>query len=119
MLWIGIDVGGTFTDLVLYNEETGAVTLEKVPSTPHDQSEGMIAGIDRFRTDLGQVSKLAHGTTVATNTALERNGAKTAILVTRGFRDVIEVGRGNRTMLYNVKGTRPPPLPAIGATATS
>ena len=110
MRWLGIDVGGTFTDLVLYDEESGAVVLEKVPSTPHDHSEGMIGGIERLRVDLGSVSKIAHGTTVATNTALERNGAKMAVLMTRGFRDVIEVGRGNRTMLYDIKGTRPPPL---------
>ena len=54
------------------------------------------------------VGKLAHGTTIATNTVLERSGARTAVLVTRGFRDVLEVGRGNRVVLYNIKATRPP-----------
>ena len=110
MRWLGIDVGGTFTDLVLYDQSTGAVVLEKTPSTPHDHSEGMLEGIRRLGVDLRGVEKVAHGTTIATNTALERNGARTAVLITRGFRDVLEVGRGNRVVLYNIKATRPPSL---------
>ena len=108
MKWLGIDVGGTFTDLVVYDEETGALVITKTPSTPQDHSEGMIAGIRRLQVDLRGVAKLAHGTTIATNTVLERSGARTAVLVTRGFRDVLEVGRGNRVVLYNIKATRPP-----------
>jgi N-methylhydantoinase A len=108
MKWLGIDVGGTFTDLVLYDEASGELVITKTPSTPHDHSEGMIAGIRRLGVDLRSVAKLAHGTTIATNTVLERNGARTAVLVTRGFRDVLEVGRGNRVVLYNIKATRPP-----------
>ena len=80
MQLLGIDVGGTFTDLVVYDEASGAVRLAKVPSTPADQSVGMMAGIERLKLDLDQVAKLAHGSTIATNTALERNGAVTAIL---------------------------------------
>ncbi len=110
MLWLGIDVGGTFTDLVLYDEETGRLHVEKVPSTPDDNSDGMMAGIDRLGVDLARVARFVHGTTVATNTALERKGAKLAVLTTRGFRDVLVVGRGNRTVLYDVKAVRPPPL---------
>ena len=110
MQLLGIDVGGTFTDLVLYDEETGGVRLAKVPSTPGDQSAGMIAGIERLGLDLARVAKLAHGSTVATNTALERNGAVTAILTTKGFRDVVEVGRGNRIDLYDIKAVRPKSL---------
>jgi len=110
MLWLGIDVGGTFTDLVLYDETTGSIRLEKTPSTPHDHAEGMMTGIGRLAVDLGRVERIAHGTTVATNTALERNGARTAVVTTRGFRDVLEVGRGNRTVLYDIKATRPPAL---------
>ena len=108
MLWLGIDVGGTFTDLVLYDETTGQVALAKTPSTPHDHAEGMLTGIARLGVDLTRVAKIAHGTTIATNTVLERNGAPTAVLVTRGFRDVLQVGRGNRVALYNIKATRPP-----------
>jgi N-methylhydantoinase A len=108
MLWLGIDVGGTFTDLVLYDEATGNVALAKTPSTPHDHAEGMMAGIARLDADLARVARIAHGTTIATNTVLERSGAPTAVLVTRGFRDVLQVGRGNRVVLYNIKATRPP-----------
>ena len=110
MLWLGIDVGGTFTDLVLYDEGTGVIRLAKTPSTPADHADGMLAGIARLAVDLRDVAKVAHGTTVATNTVLERSGARTAVLTTRGFRDVLEVGRGNRTVLYDVKATRPPAL---------
>jgi N-methylhydantoinase A len=110
MKWIGIDVGGTFTDLVVYDEETGDIAIQKVPSTPSDQSEGMANAIVACGIDVSGVAKLAHGTTVATNTILERNGCRVAVLTTRGFRDVLEVGRGNRTQLYNVKGRKPKPL---------
>ncbi len=110
MQWLGVDVGGTFTDFVLYNEGTGSLRVDKVPTTPEDPSAGILAGIARLGVDLAAVAKLAHGTTVATNTILERKGARTAVLTTQGFRDVLEVGRGNRTILYNIKATRPPPL---------
>ena len=110
MLWLGIDVGGTFTDLVLYDEATGALRVDKVPSTPQDNTQAILAGIGRLGLDLAQVGKLVHGTTVATNAALERKGARLAVITTRGFRDVLVVGRGNRTRLYDVKAVRPPPL---------
>jgi S-adenosylmethionine synthetase len=96
MQWLGVDVGGTFTDLVLYDQDAGSIRIEKVPSTPDNPSVGILAGIERMRIGLAGVAKLAHGTTVATNTILERKGAKTAVITTRGFRDVLEVGRGNR-----------------------
>ena len=110
MPWLGVDIGGTFTDLVLYDEDSKTLRLEKTPSTPDDHSRGMLAGIDALGLDLDRVGKLAHGTTVATNTVLERNGARTAVLITQGFRDVLEVGRGNRTVMYDFKATRPKPL---------
>src|SRR5687767_4450203 len=110
MPWLGIDVGGTFTDLVLYDEATGVIRLAKTPSTPHDHADGMLTGIGRLAVALDTVERIAHGTTVATNTALERSGARTAVVTTRGFRDVLEVGRGNRLVLYDIKATRPPAL---------
>src|SRR3954452_7485078 len=110
MQWLGVDVGGTFTDFVLYDEASGRLTLLKTASTPDDHSEGMITGVDRLGIDLATLAKFAHGTTVATNTALERNGARMAVLTTKGHRDVLVVGRGNRTILYNIKAVRPPPL---------
>src|SRR5262249_14278935 len=94
--------------LGLYDEETGSVSLAKTPSTPADHAEAMLTGIARLGVDLTRVAKVAHGTTIATNTVLERSGAATAVLVTRGFRDVLQVGRGNRVVLYNIKATRPP-----------
>ena len=110
MLWLGVDVGGTFTDLVLYDAATGSLRLAKTPSTPADQSVGILAGIAHLAIDLARLAKFAHGTTIATNTTLERKGAKLAIVTTRGFRDVLIVGRGNRTELYDIKAVRPPPL---------
>jgi N-methylhydantoinase A len=110
MLWLGVDVGGTFTDLALYDEETGRLDLLKTASTPHDHSEGMISGVERLGIALEHLAKFAHGTTVATNTALEHSGARTAVVTTKGHRDVLVVGRGNRTLLYNIKAQRPEPL---------
>jgi N-methylhydantoinase A len=103
MLWLGIDVGGTFTDLVLYDDQTRRIELLKTPSTPADQSEGILNGIRRLGIDAGKLGRLAHGSTVATNTALERNGARMNVLVTEGHRDVLIVGRGNRVEMYQIK----------------
>ncbi len=110
MLWLGIDVGGTFTDLTLYDSATGRLTTAKTPSTPADQSEGMLNGIRALGIDPAQLSRLAHGTTVATNTALEGTGARLAALVTEGHGDVLVVGRGNRTVMYDIKAPPPPPV---------
>ena len=110
MLWLGVDVGGTFTDLVLYDETTGRLAHAKTPSTPEDQSRGVIAGIEALGIEPEQLGRLAHGSTVATNTLLERNGARLAAVTTEGFRDVLVVGRGNRTALYDIKARRPPAL---------
>ncbi len=110
MLWLGIDVGGTFTDLVLYDAATRRLTTTKTPSTPADQSEGILNGIRALGLDPARLTRLAHGTTVATNTALEGTGARVAALVTRGHGDVLVVGRGNRTIMYDIKAPPPPPV---------
>lgn len=110
MHWFGIDVGGTFTDLVCYDPESGKIDLRKTPTTPHNHAEGIMAGIRKFGISLSEVEKIAHGTTVATNTALEKNGARTAVLMTAGFGDMFEFGRGERRSLYDFKYTRPAPL---------
>jgi N-methylhydantoinase A len=107
MLWLGVDVGGTFTDLVLFDRVTGKLQILKTPSTPRNQAEGVLAGLERLGVDPSRLERVVHGTTVATNTALERDGARLAVLVTRGHRDVLVVGRGNRTAVYNIKA---PPL---------
>jgi N-methylhydantoinase A len=110
MRWLGVDIGGTFTDLVVYDRASGRVTVDKVPSTPDDPSASVMRGIGRLGLELRSVEKLAHGTTIATNTLLERKGGPIAVQTTRGFRDVLEVGRGNRTRMYDIKATRPKPL---------
>src|SRR3712207_5562422 len=104
---VGIDVGGTFTDLVAVSE--GRLVTAKVPSTPADQSEGVVASLEAAALE-GEVEALAHGTTVATNALLERAGARTALVTTEGFRDVIEIGRQHRASLYDLTKHRPRPL---------
>jgi N-methylhydantoinase A len=110
MLWLGVDVGGTFTDLVLFDRRAGELRILKTPSTPGNQAEGVMAGLRRLGVDASFLERMVHGTTVATNTALERDGARLAVLVTRGHKDVLVVGRGNRTAVYNIKARPPRPL---------
>ena len=108
-LRLGVDVGGTFTDVVVVRPD-GAVLTAKVPSTPHDQSAGVVAGWQATGLAAHDVAVFAHGTTVATNALLERRGGRTALVTTEGFRDVIEIGRQNRASLYDLTRHRPPPL---------
>ncbi|MGH2769137.1 MAG: hydantoinase/oxoprolinase N-terminal domain-containing protein, partial [Actinomycetota bacterium] len=96
---VGVDVGGTFTDLVALVR--GKLITAKVPSTPHDQSHGVLHAIESAPLAVEDVIAFAHGTTVATNALLERRGARTALITTEGFRDVIEIGRQNRPSLYD------------------
>ena len=102
---LGVDVGGTFTDFLLW--EDGELTVYKRPSTPDDPSRGVLAGLDEagFSPD-----EVVHGSTVATNAVLERKGAKTALITTKGFRDVLAIGRQTRPKLYDLEPSRPPPL---------
>jgi N-methylhydantoinase A len=109
---LGVDVGGTFTDLVALSE--GTLITAKVPSTPRDQSEGVMNAVNASGVDPGAVVALAHGMTVATNALLERRGAKTALITTEGFRDVIEIARQNRPSLYDLTRDRPPTLAPRG-----
>ena len=101
----GVDVGGTFTDLVAWDGE--ALVVGKVPSTPDDQSRGVVAAIAGFSASPNDV---IHGTTVATNALLERRGARTALVTTEGFEDVIAIGRQHRPSLYDSMTDRPEPL---------
>jgi N-methylhydantoinase A len=105
---LGVDVGGTFTDLVALTDD-GIVTA-KVPSTPGDQSEGVMDGIRKAAVEPNRVKVVSHGTTVATNALLERKGGRTALITTEGFRDVIEIGRQNRPALYDLTRDRPETL---------
>jgi N-methylhydantoinase A len=113
MHWLGIDVGGTFTDLVLATQEAGTLQA-KVPSTPPDFDVGVVAGLDQILAAAGlgahELGAIVHGTTVATNAILERRGARTAMVVTEGFRDVLELTRLRHPDLYDVQWEKPPPL---------
>jgi N-methylhydantoinase A len=114
MLRIGIDIGGTFTDVVAFDPQTGRLETLKVSSTPHKPAEAVIQGLQAILTRTGRqpkdVTRLVHGTTVATNAVLEGKWAKTALVTTEGFRDVLEIGRQNRPELYNFFTQRPEPL---------
>ena len=113
---IGIDVGGTFTDIVLL--EDGRLSIHKVPSTPADPSLGVKQGVSEALQGLdlgedparGPVAQFVHGSTVATNALLEGKGARTALVTTLGFEDVLEIGRQSRSELYNFNLKRPPAL---------
>jgi N-methylhydantoinase A len=106
-LWIGVDVGGTYTDLVAIDDK-GRVDARKVLSTPKDQSEGVIDALRALNRP--NVERFVHGTTVATNMLLERKGARVAFCVTKGFRDLLYLRRQNRASLYDLAADYPAPL---------
>ncbi len=110
-LIVGVDVGGTFTDIFVLDEATGALNVAKVPSTLDDQSRGFIEGIVEGVEDFGSVATLVHGTTTGTNALLERKGAKTGIITTRGFRDVLEMRRRDRPTTWGLWGMFEPVVP--------
>ena len=107
MPWrIGIDIGGTFTDVAMVEEGTGRIGIAKVLTTPHDFGEGVIAGIAQGlrenAIDPADVALLSHATTVVTNALLEKKGARTGFIATRGFRDLLELRRSSRPDLYDL-----------------
>jgi N-methylhydantoinase A len=111
---LGVDVGGTFTDVALWDEDSRRLTALKLPSVPADPSEGILAGIrailERDGVAPDAVAFIAHGTTVATNALLEKKGARTALITTRGFRDLLEIARQKRPDLYDLQADTPAPL---------
>ena len=108
----GVDVGGTFTDVVLFDPSSGRLTVAKVPSTPANQADGIMAGLRAVLPSLDQMQRLIHGTTVSTNVLLQRTGATVALVTTAGFRDELEIGRTRRMLpsLYDMSFIRPAPL---------
>lgn len=105
---IGIDIGGTFTDFVFFDEATGRFSTQKTLSTPGAPAQAVLDGL-QHTPQLAQAA-IVHGSTVATNALLERKGAVTALVTTAGFRDVLEIGRQNRADIYDLFGRRPAPL---------
>ena len=114
-MWvIGVDVGGTFTDFHALDTAGGRIAVHKVPSTPADPSRAVLDGLGTLMAEAGitadAIGRLAHGTTVATNTLIQRRGAPVAVITTEGFRDLLEIGRQIRPKMYDMKADYPPPL---------
>ncbi len=115
MAWmIGVDVGGTFTDFFAFDDTADRIVLHKVASTPANPAQAVIAGLRelsaRHGIDLDTVTRLSHGTTVATNALIQRRGGKVALVVTEGFRDLIEIGRQIRPHVFSLQADYPAPL---------
>ena len=108
---IGIDVGGTFTDLFFLDRSTGTVTTGKLPSTVADQSIGLVDGISRELDDFSDIATIVHGTTVGTNALLERKGTCTGLITTTGFEDVLEMRRRDRPHTWGLRGGYEPVIP--------
>jgi N-methylhydantoinase A len=104
-LLVGVDVGGTFTDLVLFDEANGVVRVAKVPTTVRNQADGVLAALAGAAARPADLKIVVHGTTTATNALLERKGARVGLITTHGFRDVLELGRRTRPTPYGLKGT--------------
>src|SRR5215212_6061772 len=111
---LGVDVGGTFTDAVLFDGRR--LHTAKAPTTPDDQSQGVVAAVDAALERAGaapdEVEAFAHGMTVGTNALLEERGARTALVATEGFTDLLDVARQNRPELYRLCASKPAPLVA-------
>ena len=112
MFIVGIDVGGTFTDVTAVESATGRVVVTKVPSRPRDEAAAVLAGLEALAVASLEIRRLVHGTTVGTNAVLERRGARVAVLTTSGFRDLIEIGRTKRNIpaLFVPTFVRPKPV---------
>ena len=104
---VGVDIGGTFTDLVLYDEGTGQISKTKTLTTPKAPEEGLLRACQQAGVDTKEVSYFMHGTTLVTNLILTRDGAKVGLITTRGFKDVLEIGRSYRKELYNLQYDKP------------
>lgn len=105
---VGIDIGGTFTDLV--GLRNGEIVIDKTSTTPDDPTRGVADALSGVDADISAISDFLHGTTIAINTVLERKGANTALITTKGFRDVYAMGRNNRPEAFNLEFRRPRPL---------
>ncbi|MDG6996116.1 MAG: hydantoinase/oxoprolinase family protein [Nitrososphaerota archaeon] len=111
---LGFDIGGTFTDLIAIDESSGKATVVKCPTTPKDPSRGVVNGLESLLSQLkiagNDLSLAVHSTTLVTNTVIEKSGAVTALLTTKGFKDVLEIGREKRITVYDIFEEKLPPL---------
>src|SRR6476661_1636816 len=111
---VGVDIGGTFTDFCVFDEDTGAVSSLKVLSTPATPGREVLAGLamcrSRYGIDTARITYFTHGQTVGINTVLQRNGARLALFVTGNFREVLELERLRIADTFNIRATRPEPL---------
>ena len=115
MTWrVGIDSGGTFTDVCLFDDDTGSVAVWKVPSTPDDPSRGIAQGLAEGIGGVGStppdIAYFGHGTTVGTNALIQHRGVTTGLITTAGFRDLLEIGRQKRPDLYDLQADKSPLL---------
>src|SRR5688572_27937867 len=106
MKLIGVDVGGTFTDIVFTDTFNGHTLIHKSPTTPDDPSQGVVTGMrdlgERFGLDPGTIDHVLHGTTIATNAVLEYKGAVTGMVTSEGYRDILHIGRHQRPQYYSI-----------------
>ena len=111
---LGLDIGGTFTDIVVYDWVTGAQSSHKELTTHEDPSKGVMTAIDRVLAENaippGSITRVVHATTLFTNALIERKGAVTGLITTQGFRDTLEIGRERKYELYNIRIRKPEPL---------
>ena len=111
---VGVDSGGTFTDICLFDEHSGRIAVWKVSSTPADPSQAVAEGLGEALAQIGvhpgNVSFFGHGTTVATNALIQHRGAPTGLITSDGFRDLLQIGRQKRPDLYDLQADKPPVL---------
>jgi N-methylhydantoinase A len=105
---VGVDVGGTFTDVFAIDRESGRATIAKVPTTPENQAAGFARGVAEGAGAMARIDSIVHGTTVGTNALLQRKGGRTAMIVTEGFRDVLEMRRRDRPQTWGLWGSYAP-----------
>jgi N-methylhydantoinase A len=110
MHWVGVDVGGTFTDVVVYDEGTGVLEVAKSPTSRADPTVGLLNALAKLPVNLSATGRIVYGTTIGTNAILERTGAPVWVITTRGFRDTLEIARTNRTVLYDIRARKPAPV---------
>src|ERR1700761_2987446 len=119
MVSIGVDVGGTFTDFVVLDDETNEISIKKVPSTPADPAEAILHGLELFIAeglDTGNVASFLHGTTITTNALIQRRGCKAGLVLTRGLRGIYQVASQMRTgPEYGIANDRPVGLVDMGS----